>query len=221
MDFNKRKDVVFLVLAGFFITNAIVAECIGGKVVEFFGLFKQSVGIILWPVVFILTDLINEHYGKQGVRKLTYITVGLIAYMFIVITISINIKPDAVSPVDDASFRAVFGQGQWIIIGSITAFFISQLVDVSIFWTFRNRTGNKHIWLRSTGSTVVSQLIDTFVVQFIAFVIPGKWTLDEFSHNATWGYLFKLLVAVCLIPMIYVGHFAINKFMGKSVNEEH
>ncbi|PBQ30773.1 hypothetical protein CNR22_02945 [Sphingobacteriaceae bacterium] len=214
MDFTKRKDVVFLVLAGFFITNAIVAECIGGKVVEFFGLFKQSVGIILWPVVFLLTDLINEHYGKQGVKKLTYITVGLIAYMFIVITISINIKPDAVSPVDEASFRAVFGQGQWIIIGSITAFLISQLVDVSIFWTFRNRTGNKHIWLRSTGSTVVSQLIDTFVVQFIAFVVPGKWTLEEFSHNAAWGYAFKLLVAVCLIPLIYVGHFAINKFLG-------
>lgn len=213
MDFNKRKDVVFLVLAGFFITNAIVAECIGGKVVEFFGLFKQSVGIILWPVVFILTDLINEHYGKQGVRKLTYITVGLIAYMFIVITISINIKPDVVSPVDDNSFRAVFGQGQWIIIGSIVAFLVSQLVDVSIFWAFRNRTGNKHIWLRSTGSTVVSQLIDTFVVQFIAFVVPGKWTLTEFSHNAAWGYAFKLLVAVCLIPLIYVGHFAINKFL--------
>lgn len=213
MDFTKRKDVVFLVLAGFFITNAIVAECIGGKVVEFFGLFKQSVGIILWPVVFILTDLINEHYGKQGVRKLTYITVGLIAYMFIVITISINIKPDVVSPVDDNSFRVVFGQGQWIIIGSITAFLISQLVDVSIFWSFRNRTGNKHIWLRSTGSTVVSQLIDTFVVQFIAFVVPGKWTLTEFSHNAAWGYAFKLVVAVCLIPMIYVGHFVINKFL--------
>jgi len=213
MDFTKRKDLVFLVLAGFFITNAIVAELIGGKVVEFFGLFKQSVGIILWPVVFLLTDLINEHYGKQGVRKLTYITVGLIAYMFVAISISIAIKTTPGSPVDDQSFKAVFGQGQWIIIGSITAFLISQLVDVYIFWMFRNRTGNKHIWLRATGSTVVSQLIDTFVVQFIAFVIPAKWTLMEFTHNAAWGYLFKLLVALCLIPLIYVGHFAINKFM--------
>ncbi|WP_317900211.1 queuosine precursor transporter [Aurantibacillus circumpalustris] len=216
MDFTKRKDLVFLVLAGFFITNAIVAELIGGKVVEFFGLFKQSVGIILWPVVFLLTDLINEHYGKQGVRKLTYITVGLIAYMFIVLSISLKIPTIEGSPVDDKSFVTVFGQGQWIIVGSITAFLISQLVDVSVFWMLRKRTGNKHIWLRATGSTVVSQLLDTFVVQFIAFVIPGKWTLEEFSHNAIWGYLFKLFVALCLIPMIYVGHFIINKFLHDS-----
>jgi queuosine precursor transporter len=220
MDFTKRKDLVFLVLAGFFITNAIVAELIGGKVVEFFGLFKQSVGIILWPVVFLLTDLINEHYGKQGVRKLTYITVGLIAYMFIVLSISLKIPTIDGSPVDDKSFVTVFGQGQWIIIGSITAFLISQLVDVSVFWMLRNRTGNKHIWLRATGSTVVSQLIDTFVVQFIAFVIPDKWTMEEFAHNALWGYLFKLVVALCLIPMIYVGHYIINKFLrdSKSTN---
>jgi len=220
MDFNKRKDIVFLVLAGFFITNAIVAELIGGKVVEFFGLFVQSVGIILWPVVFILTDLINEHYGKQGVRKLTYITVGLIAYMFIVISISLGINPIAGSPVDEKSFQVVFGQGQWIIVGSITAFLVSQLVDVYIFWVFRNRTGNRHIWLRATGSTVVSQLIDTFVVQFIAFVMPGKWTMEEFAHNAAWGYLFKLLVAVCLIPLIYIGHFAINKFLRDPQNTD-
>ena len=213
MDFTKRKDLVFLVLAGFFITNAVVAELIGGKVVEFFGLFKQSVGIILWPIVFLLTDLINEHYGKQGVRKLTYITVGLISYMFVVLSVSLTIPTIEGSPVDDKSFVTVFGQGQWIIIGSVTAFLISQLVDVSVFWMLRNRTGNKHIWLRATGSTVVSQLIDTFVVQFIAFVIPGKWTLEEFAHNAAWGYLFKLFVALCLIPLIYLGHFVINRFL--------
>ena len=71
------------------------------------------------------------------------------------------------------------------------------------------------IWLRSTGSTVVSQLIDTFVVQFIAFVLPGKWAFDQFLVNAAWGYSFKLLVAICLIPLIYVGHFLINKFLEK------
>src|SRR4051812_30427570 len=130
MDFSKRKDLVFLVLAGFFVTNAIVAELIGGKLVQFFGLFTQSIGIILWPVVFILTDLINEHYGKQGVRKLTYITVGLITYTFIVISIGLNIPAFERSPVNDATFRTVFGQSQWIIIGSIIAFLVSQLVDV-------------------------------------------------------------------------------------------
>ncbi len=213
MDFNKRKDLVFIILAGFFITNAIVAELIGGKLIQFFGLFTQSIGIILWPVVFILTDLINEHYGKQGVRKLTYITVGLITYTFILISIALNINAVPFSPVSDEQFRVVFGQSQWIIIGSIIAFFVSQLVDVYVFWLFRNKTGKNMIWLRATGSTIVSQLVDTFIVQYVAFVLPGKWTMDEFIHNATWGYSFKLLIAVCLIPLIYVGHFLINKYL--------
>lgn len=215
MDFSKKKDIVFLVLAGFFITNAIVAELIGGKLVKFFGLFTQSIGIILWPVVFILTDLINEHYGKKGVRKLTFITVGLIAYMFILLSISINIRAVEFSPVSDEAFEQVFGQSRWIIVGSIIAFLVSQLVDVYIFWLFRNKTGSRLIWLRATGSTVVSQLIDTFLVQFIAFVLPGKWAFNEFVVNASWGYSFKLLIAFCLTPLIYVGHFVINKFLGK------
>jgi len=213
MDFTKRKDLVFIILAGFFITNALVAELIGGKLIQFFGLFTQSIGIILWPVVFILTDLINEHYGKQGVRKLTYITVGLISYTFILISIGLVIPAVPFSPVNDENFHVVFGQSQWIIVGSILAFFVSQLVDVWVFWLFRNKTGNRMIWLRSTGSTVVSQLIDTFIVQFVAFVLPGKWTYNEFLHNASWGYSFKLLIAICLIPFIYLGHFAINKFL--------
>jgi uncharacterized integral membrane protein (TIGR00697 family) len=213
MDFSKKKDIVFIILAGFFITNAIVAELIGGKLVQFFGLFTQSLGIILWPIVFVLTDLINEHYGIQGVRKLTYITVSLITYTFILISIGMQIPAVGFSPINDATFNTVFGQSQWIIFGSIVAFFISQLVDVYIFWMFRNRTNGKYIWLRATGSTAVSQLIDTFVVQFIAFVIPGKWAFDEFVKNAAWGYSFKLLVAFCLIPLIYLGHFAINRFL--------
>src|SRR3954468_17944020 len=130
MDFSRRKDLVFIILAGFFITNAIVAELIGGKLVQFFGLFTQSIGIILWPVVFVLTDLINEHYGKQGVRKLTYITVMLIIYTFVLLWIGLRVTAVPGSPVDDNNFRTVFGQSQWIIVGSIVAFLISQLVDV-------------------------------------------------------------------------------------------
>ncbi len=213
MNFKSRKDLVFLVLAGFFITNAIVAELIGGKLVQFFGLFTQSIGIILWPIVFILTDLINEHFGKDGVRKLTYITVGLISFTFIILAIALNMDATSFSPVSNMAFKTVFGQSQWIIVGSVVAFFISQLVDVYIFWLFKKVTGDKHIWLRSTGSTMVSQLIDTFVVQFIAFVLPGKWAFDEFLHNASWGYAFKLLVAFGLIPLIYLGHFFIGKYI--------
>jgi len=213
MDFSKRKDLVFLTLAGFFVTNAIVAELIGGKLISFFGLFTQSIGIILWPVVFLLTDLINEHYGRSGVKKLTYITVALIAYTFILLWIGLDIPAVSFSPVDDQTFRKVFGQSQWIIAGSIIAFFISQLVDVYVFWFFRKLTNNRMIWLRATGSTVISQLVDTFVVQYVAFVLPGFWTYEQLLSNAGMGYLFKLMVAIILIPFIYLGHYLIKKFL--------
>jgi queuosine precursor transporter len=213
MDFSRRKDLVFLILAGFFVTNAVVAELIGGKLVQYFGLFTQSIGIILWPVVFVLTDLINEHYGQKGTRRLTYITVGLIIYTYLIITIGGATKAVEGSPVDDAHFTVVFGQSQWIIIGSVVAFLVSQLVDVFVFGVFRRRTGGRMIWLRATGSTAISQLIDTFVVQFIAFVVPGKWTMDQLVVNASWGYLFKLAVALCLTPLIYLGHYAIRSFL--------
>ncbi|MBL7903056.1 MAG: queuosine precursor transporter [Bacteroidia bacterium] len=218
MNFSNRKDLVFLILAGFFVTNTIVAELIGGKLVQFFGLFTQSLGIILWPVVFVLTDLINEHYGKQGVRKLTYITVGLIIYTFLLLSAGIKLPAVNFSPVDDATFNRVFGQSQWIIIGSVVAFLLAQLMDVYVFWIFKKRTGEKMIWLRATGSTAVSQLIDTFVVQFIAFVVPGKWAFNEFLENASFGYLFKLLVALALIPFIYLGHFLINNYLRNHEN---
>ena len=215
MDFKNRKDTVFLVLAGFFITNALIAELIGGKLIQFFGLFTQSIGIILWPIVFILTDLINEHFGKDGVKKLTYVTVGLISFAFIILTIAIKIPATTFSPINNEVFKTVFGQSQWIIIGSIVAFFISQLVDVYVFVILKKITGNKFIWLRATGSTLVSQLVDTFIVQYIAFVLPAKWNLDEFITNASWGYLFKLIIAIALIPIIYIGHYLIDKFLKK------
>lgn len=213
MDFKNRKDLVFIILAGFFVTNAIVAELIGGKLVQFFGAFTQSIGIILWPIVFVLTDLINEYYGRNGVRKLTFITIGLIIYTYLLITIAINLKAVDFSPVNDSVFQMVFGQSQWIIFGSIVAFLSSQLVDVYIFWKLRNVTGKRMIWLRATGSTLVSQLIDTFVVQFIAFVLPGKWSFGDFFVNASYGYGFKILVALALIPLIYLGHFAIERYL--------
>ena len=218
MNLNNRKDIVFLVLAGFFITNAIVAELIGGKLVMFFGTFTQSVGIVLWPVVFILTDIVNEFYGQSGVRKLSYITLCLIAFTFLYLFVCMQIPATNFSPVSDDSFKKVFGQSMYIIFGSMVAFLVSQLVDSGIFWMLRNRTGKKMIWLRSTGSTVVSQLVDTFIVQFMAFVIPGWWTMEEFMHNASYGYVFKLLVAVSVIPVIYLVHYLIDKYLGDEVS---
>ncbi|MBA3706373.1 MAG: queuosine precursor transporter [Bacteroidetes bacterium] len=218
--FKSKRELVYIILAGIFITNAIVAELIGGKLIQI-GPFIMSIGIIPWPVVFLTTDLINEYYGKKGVRKLSLITASLIAYAFVILFCAIKI-PAAVgiSTVTDEQFYAVFGQSMWIIVGSLVAFIISQLVDVSIFWALRNKTGCKMIWLRSTGSTIVSQLIDTFVVLGIAFWLPGKMTTATFINAALTGYTFKLIIAVVLTPLIYLGHNLIDKYLGKEEAHE-
>lgn len=214
MIFSSKRNLVFIVLAGIFITNAVVAELIGGKLIQI-GPFIMSIGIIPWPVVFITTDLINEYYGRSGVKKLTIITASLIVYAFVILFLAIKIPAAiGISTVTDAQFYAVFGQSLWIIVGSLVAFLISQFIDVSIFWLLRDKTGGKMIWLRSTGSTIISQLIDTFVVLGIAFWLPGKMTTSVFLNAALTGYTFKLIIAIVLTPLIYVGHSAIEKYLG-------
>lgn len=219
MAFNSKRDTVFIILAGIFITNAITAELIGGKLIQI-GPFVMSIGIIPWPVVFLTTDLINEYYGKAGVRKLSLITASLIAYTFIILFFAMHVKAAVgISTVTDEQFMAVFGQSMWIIVGSLVAFLFSQFIDVFIFWLLRDKTGGKMIWLRSTGSTVISQLVDTFVVLGIAFYLPGKMDFKTFINAALTGYTFKLVIAIVLTPLIYIGHSAIEKYIGHTEAE--
>jgi uncharacterized integral membrane protein (TIGR00697 family) len=211
--FKNRKDLVFVILAGIFITNAVTAELIGGKLIQI-GPFVMSIGILPWPIVFLTTDLINDYFGKEGVKKLSYITAALISYAFIVLFFAITIPAaSGISPVTDGQFQAVFGQSMWIIVGSITAFLISQLIDVYIFSYFKKRTGNKKIWLRATGSTVVSQLFDSFIVLGIAFWLPGKINTETYISSGLTGYTFKLGTAILLTPLIYLGHYWIRKYL--------
>jgi len=213
MDAQARRDLVFLVLSAIFITNAILGEVTGGKLFTF-GPFTMSIGVIPWPVVFLTTDLINEYFGRAGVRKLTFVTIALIAYAFVVLFAAIQVPAASFSPVTDEQFGAVFGQSLWIIVGSVTAFALSQLIDVVVFWAVRHRTGQRLLWLRATGSTAVSQLIDSFVIIGIAFWLPGKVSTNEFFVVAATNYSYKFLIAVCLTPFIYAGHALIDRFLG-------
>jgi queuosine precursor transporter len=211
--FKSKKDTVYVVLAGIFITNAIVAELIGGKLIHV-GSAVMSIGILPWPIVFISTDLINEYFGEKGVRKLSLITACLIAYCFVLLFFALQIPAvQGENLITDAQFNGVFGQSMWIIVGSITAFLVSQLIDVTIFHFVKNRTGNKMIWLRSTGSTVISQLFDSFIVLGIAFWMTGKMTTDVFIVSAFTGYFVKLVIAILLTPLIYLGHYVIEKYI--------
>lgn len=213
--FKTKKELVFVILAGIFITNAVVAELIGGKLIQI-GPFVMSMGIVPWPIVFITTDLINEYFGEKGVKKLSLITAALIAYAFVILLLAIQIPAaKGISPVSDNQFLAVFGQSMWIIVGSIVAFLVSQLLDVSLFHYLKNKTGHKMLWLRSTGSTVISQLFDSFIVLGIAFWLPGKINFETFISSALTGYTFKLALAVVLTPLIYLGHTIIDKYIEK------
>lgn len=213
--FQSKKDTVYVVLAGIFITNAVVAELIGGKLIQV-GSAVMSIGILPWPIVFVTTDLINEYFGEKGVRKLSLITASLIAYTFVILYLAMHIPAvEGENLVTDNQFNGVFGQSMWIIVGSITAFLVSQLIDATIFHFVKNRTGNKMIWLRSTGSTVISQLFDSFIVLGIAFWMTGKMTTSVFVSSAFTGYFVKLIIAILMTPFIYLGHYLIRNYIAK------
>lgn len=216
--FKSRREIVFMVLAGFFITNAIMAEMVGGKLISlgpWFGMgpWNLSIGILPWPIVFLATDLTNEYFGQKGVRQLTLLTSGLIGYCFLLLWLCMAFPAASFSPVGDEAFAQVFNQSRSIIIGSLIAFLVSQFVDVFVFWFVRNRTGKRLIWLRATGSTVVSQLVDTFLVQGIAFYLPGTITFAQWMEIGMNGYSMKLAIALLVTPLIYLGHFAIDRYL--------
>jgi uncharacterized integral membrane protein (TIGR00697 family) len=236
-----RKEVVlFVILTGFFVTNALVAEFIGGKIFAFeatFGLeplnwslfgkkgtLDLTAGVLLWPVVFIMTDLINEYYGRKGVRLLSYMTAGLIIYGFVMVFTAIGLEPASwwlgnfqAQGVDDAqeAFSAIFGQSNWIVVGSVVAFVVGQVLDVSVFHWIRRMTGERYLWLRANGSTLVSQVVDSFLVLYIAFVIgPQQWDLSTWLAVGTVNLCYKVAAAIVLTPLLYFVHAGIDRFLG-------
>lgn len=232
---------LLLFFSAFFVANALIAECIGGKVFsleKLFGLhpaqfnlfgekglsFNLTCGVLLWPLEFIMTDIVNEYYGPKVVRRISYIAVGLIAYAFIMFYMAIHLpaadfwlgsKADAGIQNMQVAFNGIFGQGMRIIVGSITAFLVSQLIDVTIFHRIKAVTGEKWIWLRATGSTVVSQLIDSFIVLFIAF--GGTWSWQQILAIGIMNYIYKFTVAVVMTPVIYFIEQRIEKYFGKEL----
>ncbi len=241
LDLERKKNRLFIALSGIFLTNALIAEMIGVKIfsaeatlglapanLNILGFtmdFNLTAGAVIWPVVFITSDLINEYFGQPGVKRISYLTAGLIAYSFLVIFLTMKLPPagwwlEAYSQDNagnyfnmDFAFNRIFGQGQRIILGSLSAFLVGQLVDVFVFQKLRKVTGHKMLWLRATGSTLVSQLIDSFVVLFIAFY--GTFSNTQILAIGLTNYIYKFTMAILLTPLIYVGHSIIDKYLGK------
>ena len=231
---NKRNNI-FFILSGIFITNAIIAEILGTKIFEFDFIlnFNMSVGVIIWPVVFITTDIINEYFGKKGIKKISYFTILLIIYVFIIIYMSTKLTPNNywlnINNVDnhgnpfniDYAYNIIFLQSTGIIIGSIIAFLIAQILDVIIFHKLKKMTKGKFIWLRATGSTLISQFIDSFVVLFIAFYLLAPndktWSLSQVFSVGFDNYTFKFIIAILITPLIYLAHYLIDNYMGETL----
>ena len=239
---TEKSNTLFMMLGGFFVCNAVVAELIGSKIftleqslglqpldISIFGQTHLSLnlttGNLMWPFIFVMTDIINEYYGKKGVRFLTYLTSGLIAYTFFMIYAAMNVVPANVwltlnaniQPNINVAFRQIFGQGMNIIVGSITAFLISQWVDMTIFHYLRKRLGEKNLGKRALVSTIFSQLIDSFLVSFIAFYLLGNWSLGLLFAILTVSYPFKCLIAIVTTPILYVVHYGIEKYLGQEL----
>jgi uncharacterized integral membrane protein (TIGR00697 family) len=238
---GSRSTRLFVFLTAFFVGNAVVAEFVGVKIFALeptlglppfnWNLFGQTgslsftAGVLIWPIVFILTDVINEYFGRRGVRLISYAAIAMISYGFLFAYASIHLAPaawwitvNAERGVPDmqAAYQNVFGQGLWTIGGSITAFFVGQVIDVSIFHRIRAITGERWIWLRATGSTAVSQLLDSFVVLYIAFVLgPQQWPISLFLAVGTVNYLYKMIAAVALSPLLYVSRRWIERYLGR------
>lgn len=241
---NDKPTKVFVGFTAFFAANALIAEAIGMKLFSLegvfgmnpvnFTLFGQSgmaftltCGVILWPLEFVITDIINEYYGPRAVRRISITAVILITYAFLMYFIAIALPPAKVwlnssheQGVENiqTAFSAIFGQNMRIIAGSLVAFLVSQVVDVFVFQKIKKVTGDKHLWLRATGSTLVSQLVDSYIVLFIAFAGLFSWQL--ILAVGIMNYLYKFTMAIILTPVIYFVEKRIEKYVGQEVAKE-
>ena len=240
---SDKPTRLFLVLGGFFAANALLAEMIGVKLFQLETLlgtpkadftllgqphlsFVLSVGVLPWPIVFIMTDVVNDYYGVRGVRFLTLLTTGLIAFAFVVMWFAIHMPAEqgwwigssAAQGVPDmqAAFAGVFGQGMNIIIGSLSAFVVGQLVDALSFRAIKRFTGDKRIWLRATGSTLISQLIDSVVVTYMAFwILRADFTFAQCTAMVLTAYMYKFSVALLSTPLVYLAHAGVERYLGR------
>ena len=235
---KDKPTKIFVIFTAFFVANALIAESIGTKIFSLeklfgfnpshFTIFGQkdiaislTCGVLLWPLEFIMTDIVNEYYGPKAVRRISFIAIALISYAFLMFYAAIHVPPadfwigshvnDGVPDMQNA-FNGIFGQGMRIILGSLVAFFVSQLVDVTVFHKIKKITGEGKVWLRATGSTLVSQLVDSYIVLFIAFL--GVFTWQQILAIGIVNYFYKAFMAIILTPLIYLIEHRIEKYVG-------
>lgn len=211
------RSKLLLTLAGLFITALVVGDLIGPKLFAV-GPATLSAGMLPFPITFLLTDLLNEFYGKRTARVVTWVGFGMAMFTFAIITIAVLLPFSDVTRAADwkgvtqPSFDAVFANGQRILIASMVAYLLAQFTDIWVFNKVKTATHGRLLWLRATGSTLVSQLIDTVVIQTLAW----EGTLDPTALVGliASSYGVKVLIAVGLTPVLYLGHALVERVLG-------
>ena len=215
LDLTGRQRL-YVYLCAVFLTALLIGDTIGSKLFDVaipLGVTtlhaKLSVGVIWFPITFLLTDVINEFYGSKGARFVTFVGFWMALAAFLIILCARKIPAAADSPVTQAAFDSVLGNANTIFFASLVAYVVGQLVDIAIFQMAKRLTQSRHIWLRSTGSTLISQLIDTLVVTTIAF--SSKLTASGLRNMLVSQYAIKVLFAIGLTPVIYAMHGALHR----------
>ena len=230
MQQNKRiaAQRLYLLLASLFITSLVVSNLIFQKFfywkpidIEIFGapLFELSVGILPYPITFLITDLISEIYGKK--RANDVVVMGIFASLFSVLIIIVADYVPALddSPINDKTFRNVFSKTILAVGSSMLAYLLAQFIDIRIYHFWKNLTKGKHLWLRNNCSTWLSQFVDTFSIVFLLCyfeVLP--WS--SFKGLLISGFLFKVLVAFLDTPFLYFFVYLFRRYFGLKINEE-
>lgn len=242
---DRKREVLLVLLCSLFIGFFVTAELLGAKLWRFtlFGLsptklglsssaeFVATTGILAFPLTFVLTDVINEYFGRRVVRLFTLSAVAVNLVLQLVVQAAIRVPAISFTPgVSDETVQNAYslalGQSWSIVAASLVAFLIGQALDARVFTYLRHKTGGKMLWLRSQGSTVVSQLVDTFVVIGLAFVVIPK--LTGFGTPWQWGqafevsitnYVYKFAIAVAITPVLYLVHGAVARWLGHDYAE--
>lgn len=208
---SVRKQRLFVVLAAIFLSALLIANVIAGKLFTLGGLVL-SVGVIPFPITFVLTDVVNEYYGKQGARFLTLVGLAMLLFATGLLMLGGALPIAEQSYVTAQSYANVFGLSWRLFLGSLIAYLLGQISDIYSFGLIKKVTGSRLIWLRATGSTALSQVIDTVVVNVAIFA--GSMAAGEIAGLVWRSYLYKMGAAILLTPLLYLAHVIITRWLG-------
>ena len=221
---NRELAVrIYVILAALFIASLVACNLIFRKFFHWspttWLTFEQSVGLLPYPITFLVTDLISECFGKKKANLV--VMAGLFASLIVLVIVSVGQAVPAASwsPVSDVEFDHVFGSTVVAVGSSMTAYLIAQFLDVKLFHFWKAKTRGKKLWLRNNLSTIPSQFIDTLtVISLMCFLGQIEWSL--FSHLLFYGFFFKILVALLDTPFVYLGSWLIRRPFGLKMGEE-